>query len=114
MKKLKMFTRFDIDAFLKGKQLVSTGIAPWTNYETGELQGTKIEAVIYKDKTDYGPAKDGEVVTNIFEKVTFKVPHEVSVPIGVEIIPVNAVATIYGEYNNQLSITAEDIQVVTK
>lgn len=114
MKKINMFLKFDFDAFASGKQFVSTGTSPWTNRDTGELLGTKVEAVIYKDKTDYGVAKNGEKVTNLFEKVTFKVPHEVSIPVGVEIIPIDAVATVYGEYRNQLSITAKDVQVVTK
>ena len=29
------------------------------------------------------------------------------------VIPVNPVAVVYGEYRNQLSVTADDIKVIT-
>ena len=113
MKKLNKFLFFDFAGFSKGKLYICTGVQPWTNHDTGEVLGSKVEAVIYKDKTDYGPSKD--TVTNLFEKVVFKVGHEVSdVPVGAEITPINATATVYGDYRNQLSITAEDVKVVPK
>ena len=73
-----------------------------------------MEAVIYKDHTDYGTSQNGEAVSNLFEKIVFKVPSKINVPVSVEIVPVNAVATVYGEYHNQLSVTAESIKVVSK
>lgn len=113
MKKLNRFLYFDFTGFSKGKQYVCTGIQPWKNHDTGEVLGSKVEAVIYKDKTDYGPSTDS--VTNLFEKVVFKVKHVVTdVSVGAEILPVNATATVYGDYRNQLSITAEDVKVVPK
>lgn len=50
----------------------------------------------------------------MFEKITFKVAAEIDVPLNVEIVPINPVAKVYGEYRNQLSVTADDIQVVGK
>lgn len=114
MKKLGLFTFFDFSSFSKGKQYMSTGVMKWKDHETGAILGTKVEAVIVKDRTDYGVLKDGERVSNLFEKVVFKVPKEIEIPLNVEVVPVNAVATVYGEYRNQLSITAEDVQVVSK
>ena len=114
MKKLNLFTLFDFTAFSKGKQFMSTGIQAWKDHETGAILGTKVEAVIVKDRTDYGSSKDGEKISNLFEKLVFKVPSEIDIPLNVEIIPVNPIATVYGEYRNQLSITADDVQVVSK
>lgn len=113
MKKLGMFTFFDFEAFAKGKSFVSTGIQPWKVFESGEVIGTKVEAVIARDKTNYN-CKEGEVISNLYEKVTFKLPMEIDIPINVEIRPINAEATVYGDYRNQLSITAESIEVVSK
>ena len=114
MKKLNMFLYFDFNSFSKGKQYMCTGTQVWKDHDTGTILGTKVEAAIVKDRTDYGTAKDGEKVTNLFEKLVFKVPREIDSPLNVEIIPVNPVANVYGEYRNQLSITADDIQVVSK
>lgn len=114
MKGLSKFQKMDFEGFAKGKQFMSVSVKPWKNYETGEILGTKLESVIVKDKTDYGLSKDGEMISNLFEKITFKVAAEIDVPLNVEIIPINPVAKVYGEYRNQLSVTADDIQVVGK
>lgn len=36
-----------------------------------------------------------------------------NIPIESKVVPKNAVATIYGEYRNQLSVKCDDIVVVT-
>lgn len=113
MKKLSMFTYFDFDGFAKGKKFVSTGIQPLKDFDSGKVIGTKVEAVIAQDNTNYGN-KEGEVVSNLYEKLVFKVPKNIDIPMSVEIRPVNAQATVYGDYRNQLSITAENIEVITK
>lgn len=58
------------------------------------------------------PGKDGAVGSNVYEKVSVKVkyPHTVSVTPGDEVTLINAVATVYGDYQNQLSITAEGVE----
>lgn len=55
-----------------------------------------------------------EVVNNMYEKLTVKLPKEMDVPMNVEVKLINPEASIYGEYRNQLSIVAEDVQVVSK
>ena len=47
----------------------------------------------------------------LYEKLAIKVSKAVAVPIGSIIIIVNGIASIYGEYRNQLSIRAEDIKI---
>lgn len=109
MKKLNMFTTFDWNSFAKGKKFIAIGKSEWKNFDTGEHLGTKVEAVIAADSTDYG-----EAVTNLYEKLTFKVPYDVEIPLNVEIRPKNVVATVYGDYRNMLSATAEEIIVAEK
>lgn len=113
MKKLNLFTYFDFDEFAKNKKFMSIGQQEWKDFKTGSVLGTKVEVVIAQDKTDYG-VQDGEVVNNLYEKLIFKTPADISVPMNVEVRPINAVATVYGDFRNQLSITADNIEVVGK
>ncbi len=93
MKKLNMFTYFDFNDFAKGKGFISTGIQPLKDFDSGKVIGTKVEAVIAQDNTSYGN-NEGEVVSNLYEKLTFKVPTHIDIPMNVEIRPVNAKATV--------------------
>lgn len=107
MKKLSMFTIFDWPSFAKGKRFACVGCSEWKNFDTGAHMGTKVEAAIIEDTTDYG--EDSGTVTNLFEKLTFKVRKDISVPVGIEIRPKDVQCTVYGDYRNLLSCTAEDI-----
>ncbi len=113
MKKLNQFTTFDWNAFAKGKAFLATGKSEWKNFDTGEHLGTKIEAVIARDETEYD-THDGETVTNLYEKLTFKVRKDMDVPVNTQIQPKGVVASVYGDYRNQLSCTADDILIVNK
>lgn len=111
MKGLHQFMCFDLGRFLEGKTLVVTSINDLTDYNSSTIIGKKIECAIIKDDTVYTPGKDGSMVSNLFEKVLVKVklPHTVDVSIGTEVALVNATATVYGDYRNKLSITAERV-----
>lgn len=113
LKKIGRFQYFDFDEFSAKKKYMSIGQQEWKDFSSGDVLGTKIEVVIAQDKTDYG-TQEGEVVNNLYEKLMIKVPKQIIVPMNADVRPVNAIATVYGEYRNQLSITAEDIEVVSK
>lgn len=113
LKKISQFNYFDVESFLDKLKLVTTGVVPWKEYGTGIKKGTKVELVIARDGHKYA-STEGEIVSNIYEKLIVKIPKEITVPMNVEVKLVNAEATIYGEYRNQLAITAEDIQIVNK
>ena len=113
LKKLNRFSYFDIDLFLEKKHLLTVGISEWKNIDTQDVLGTRVEVVIAADKTDYG-AVNGEVISNIYEKLTIKVQKKLELPMNAEVRLINAEAVIYGEFRNQLSITAEDIEVIGK
>lgn len=109
MKKLGLFSRFDTAAFLSGKVLIVTDIKDWIDFDTKKPLGRKVEVVIIEDKTVY-PTKDGQAVSNLFEKFTVKVPRSVvDVSIKDRVTLVNPVGTVYGDYRNLLSITADNI-----
>ena len=111
MKGLNQFLSFDWDAFADGKAFIVTGVSEYQDFDTKAHLGTRVDCIILTDKTPY-KFKDGEEFTNRFEKITFKVSKDVNVAIDARVVPVNAVASIYGEYRNQLSVKCDDIQTI--
>lgn len=112
MKYLRQYEGFNLSAFLTGKVLKCAGSGPWSDFATKELRGTKLTLVIAEDHTVYRQ-KPGENYTNQFEKFIVKVPKtDLVVAPGAVVELVDAVATVYGDYRNQLSVTAADIKIV--
>ena len=111
MEKLFMFNRFDWDAFAEKKTLMHVRTDDWTDFDTGKHLGVIVQALITTDDTEYGNQGTG---FNLYEKIKIKVPHDITIPKDAEIVPVKVVANLYGEYRNQLRITAEDIKVTSK
>ncbi len=111
MKKLSAFLRFDTVGFLDGKRLLVNSVGEWIDFDTKAHMGTKLEVVIIEDRTKY-PCKDGEQVSNRFEKFNVKVRKD-----GLAVKPndyvklVNAEGKVYGDYRNQLSVTCDDVVV---
>ncbi len=114
LKKLSRFQYFDIELFIELKKLQIISVQEWLDYDTKNCLGTKVEVVIISDRTDYGTV-DGETVSNLYEKLMVKIPAKLTnVPIGAEVKLINPEASVYGEFRNQLSITAENIEIVKK
>lgn len=109
MRHLSRYQKFMWDAFAKGKRFKCVGTREWKDRDSRSHLGTIVDAVISQDATNYG--KEGN---NLYEKIPFKVAKDITIPVDVEIIPKNVEAVIYGEFRNQLSCTAEDIEVVSK
>lgn len=112
--------RFDLEAFLTGKECEVTGYSEWTDYNTKSHLGTKVEVIITKDETDY-QLKDKSSKSNVYERFIIKVKKDVQIPTGAKLVSLkNHVATAYGKnrdgsfsnYLNFISITCDDI--VTK
>ena len=113
MKKLGQFSVFDIERFLKDKKLMTTGVSPITD-DDGKRIGTKVQVVILEDNTEYRVA-EGEQVTNQFEKFNIKLNKVVdNVPMNAIVVPVNPVATVYGEFRNNISVTADGLKVIQR
>jgi len=102
---------FDSERFLSGKRLVVTGSRPWVDFSSKAVLGTKLDVVITEDNTIYRQ-KDGEHISNVYEKFSVKIEKTITIPAGTEVALVNPVGTVYGEYNSKLSVVVDDIKVV--
>lgn len=91
---------------------MAIGQQEWKDYNTACVLGTQIEVVIVQDKTVY-EVQDGETISNLYEKFIVKIPKAMNIPMNAEIRLKNAEATVYGDYRNQLSVIAEDIEVIS-
>lgn len=109
MKHLSMFTAFDFDRFAAGKEFLVVESAPWMERDSNKVLGTVVTVVIFADNSDYGEGKTGN---NRFEKLKLKVKKQVSVSPDTRVVPINAIAKVYGDYNNQLSVTCDDIRII--
>ena len=112
MKALNQFRRFDFPAFSSGKDFCVTGLVPWTDYNTKAQLGWKAETTIVRDETPY-TVKDGQVVSNLYQLLTFKCARKPDIALGDIVTPVgDVVCTVYGQYNNMLSVKCETVRVV--
>ena len=112
MKYLTQFLHFDCSRFFSDKTLQVVGCKQWSDFTTKDIVGTRLTAVIVEDKTPYR-VKDGEQASNIFEKISIKIPGKtLNIAPGTVVELVNPVGTVYGDYRNQLSIRAEDVKVI--
>lgn len=111
LKKLSQF--FDWNRFSKDKKFLVTGCKVWEDFNTKETLGTAVEVCITADNTAYIQT-DGESVSNLFEKLTFKIRKPISIPLNTQVVPTGVKATIYGKYHNELSVKCEDIKTVSQ
>ena len=111
LKGLGQFNKFALNSFLTGKRLTITGLGDWQDYQSKELLGAKVEVTITEDKTLY-KTKANVQISNLYNKLTVKVPGKVNLQIGTEVEIVNGEATVYGEYRNQLSVKAASVRPV--
>lgn len=117
LKNLSHFTEFNAQLFLSRKELRFLSATRWTEKsEAGsEIEkGVKVGVLIFSDESEYPNEK-----TNIGEQLTVKVPlaslkdYDSFQPMltAVEIVGIEK-AVVYGEYRNQLSLTAKVNEVV--
>lgn len=114
MKKLKKYLKFDVESFVKDKMFTIKEIKPTYLYEDGKRIdkeiGTTITLIIVQDLTKY----DDEIGVNLYEAFNLKVSASLEaiknkLKIG-EIYKLKTEslkATVYGQYQNQLSFTYE-------
>lgn len=112
MKGLSQFQKFDIERFNIGKKYVCANCGPLKDKDKNVI-GTRIEACIVEDNTAYQTPKDGSKISNVFNKVNVKVLDKtLNVNIGDQIEFVNPAGRVWGDFNNNLSITAKDVKTV--
>lgn len=114
MKKLKEFQKFDVVKFIKGKEFTIKEIKEDFEYRegvrTGNIKGSVIKLLITKDETIYS---DGTQGVNLFEVLNLKTPYLVSQLVDLkqgDKIDIKQfgqlTAVVYGQYANELSISA--------
>lgn len=114
LKALNSFLKFDSEGFFRDKTLMAIGYSDWVDYESQKTLGTKIRVMIVKDGTPYKPGRDGTVPTNKWGQFNVKVPKRVEFNGEVEIRLVNPQGVVYGDYRNELSVNADDVEIVRK
>ena len=115
LKNLSHFTEFNASLFLAKKELRFISATRWVEKidKSSEVEkGVKVGLLIFSDDSDYPNEKN-----NLCEQLVVKVPfatledyasYQPLVTIC-EIIDIEK-ATVYGEYRNQLSITAKVVK----
>ena len=114
MKGLNQFQKFDYEAFLEGKTFLVVRCTPWLDFNTKVRLGTKVECVISEDKTHYLPSAEGDKIDNRYEKISFKIRKDISIPEDSRVIPTIIKASVYGEYRNMVSFEVSDITIADK
>lgn len=110
MKHLSFFNNFDFEHFSKGKVFSVVDYSTWVDRDTKKLLGTIVNVVILQDETYYGEDRAG---TNKYEKLRFKVrDKQLILSADTQVVPVNPIARVYGDFNNLLSVTCDDVKVV--
>jgi hypothetical protein len=116
LKNLSHFTAFNASQFFSRKELRFLSTARWVEKtDTGSEveKGVKVSLLIYKDNSEYPNNK-----TNLGEKIMVKVPfasiedYSAFQPMitPCEVTKIEK-AVVYGEYRNQLSLTASVSEV---
>lgn len=113
MKGLKQFLEFDLDGFLKDKEITFINSKPYYNYIDGQVSdqvaGMKLECVITKDNTIY----NNDEITNEYEKITIKLPQaeKINLKRGTK-LKIEGVGKVWGDYSQNLTIEATKIMVL--
>lgn len=117
MKKLRGFNKFDCEAFFKDKDVRVMAHEAWNEYDDGKITkqlGTKYKCVIATDKTEY-QGKDVPPDLNAGEQIDVKVPQQ---PKDYKkfsrITFVNPSASVYGTFQSELSVKADDVEIQSK
>ena len=113
VKGLKQFLEFNLDGFLKEKEITFISSKPYYNYIDGQVSdqvaGMKLECVITKDNAIY----NNNEITNEYEKITIKVPRaeKINLKRGAK-LKIEGVGKVWGDFSQNLTIEATNIMVL--
>ncbi|EAW7178336.1 hypothetical protein LMV59_000603 [Listeria monocytogenes] len=110
-KKLSAFLYFDAENYFEKKILLAMQSEPLKN-ENQEIIGSKYTVIVWEDATDYGDQSISNIGDTYKVKVIGKHLKKIDSPSEVKLI--NPSGIVYGEFRNQLSVSAEDIIFITK
>lgn len=110
-KGLGQFEVFDINAFLKGKDLMLMQENDWVDYQRNAVIGTKLVTTILTDDTEYQKPGINNVGLNVDVKIRGVQARKCDA--GRYFIKLNNPrAKVYGDYRNQLSVEADGFEIV--
>lgn len=117
MKKLREFQKFDAEAFFKEKDVRVLASEVWMEYGDGKNRnelGTKYKCVIATDNTKYS-GENVQPDLNAGERIVVKVPQKAK-QFGKfnRIVFVNPTGSVYGDFMSELSVKADDVEIITK
>lgn len=107
MKKLNQFVEVQVDRMISNMRLMVMKSEVLKDFESGNLVGAKYTIIVWKDSNDYGDEGISNAGETFSVKVLNKDPKTVDQPTYVKLV--NPTAVIFGEYRNQLSVTATDV-----
>ncbi len=112
MRGVHQFEHFEQEEFGATKDYTVTGVSEWLSYEEKKPMGWAISTIITRDDTQYR-VKDGQSISNLYQPQVFKCFQKPDVKIGDIVEPVEPVATLYGQFRNQISVKCKTMRVVT-
>lgn len=114
MRGLRAYLRFDADSFFADKILTVTEVTKWVDFDTKEPMGTKVGVFISEDNSTYPTPKDGGEISNLGQPFTVKVKKDkLDVHIGDIVVLENPVVKVYGDFSEKMSVTADDVILIT-
>src|SRR5699024_189051 len=117
MKKLRGFNKLDCEAFFKDKDVRVMAHEAWNEYDDGKItkqRGTNDKCVIATDKTEY-QSRAGTPNLNAGDQIDVKVPQQPKdYKKSSRITFVNPSASVYGTFQTELSVKADDVEIQSK
>src|SRR5699024_4549709 len=114
MKKIRGFNKFDREASFKDKDVRVMAHEAWNEYDDGKITkelDTKYKYVIATDKTEY-QGKDVPPDLNSGEQIDVNVTQQPKYYKKFSRITfVNPSASVYGTFQSELSVKADDVEI---
>lgn len=114
MKKLGSFLKVDFDALFSGASVLVMKSEVLKDRD-GNAQGAKYTLLFWEDAPDllakYGDAEVSNAGETFTVKVLGKTPKPVAKPTKLARL-VNPTGKVWGDFRNQLSVTADDVELV--
>lgn len=115
MQGLSQYERFAHKDFFEDKELTVASVSKWLDFTTKEPLGWKTTCAITRDDTPYRPKANGDIISNLYQMVTFKSTQKPDVKPGDVVVPDGDITcTIYGKFRENLSIKCTNLKVVNQ
>lgn len=111
-KGLREFEKFDSNGFLKDKVLRLMKSEVLQDYSTNKPLGSQYTIIVEEDHTKYQKEDTSNLGDRYVVKVLDKEPLKITSPVFVKLIEPEI--RIYGDFRNNIAISAKDIQIINR